>query len=433
MFEGNVPDLLVRMSLALGIGLIIGLERGWTQREQPEGSRTAGIRTFAISGLLGGVIGALAAALSPSSAVAGAVVIAGGLFAYSFAIVVFSREENRAEGTFSATTAIAGIATFALGLLALVGDMRMAAATAVAIAALLLLRRRLHGLLEEITWPEMRSALVLLAMTFVALPFIPEGKIDALFGLDLRQIWLTAIVLAGVGFAGYAAVRYFGARRGLLVAAFAGGLVSSTALTLDNARRARAHEAPDAPLAAGVMVATAISYVRVLAIAAALNAALVPELAPALIAATLTALVLGGLLFWRAPPDGVGETEVRLKNPFGFWAVVGFAIFLGLISLGGRLAAEYLGPGALIGGALVLGLADVDAITVSMAQLARTGGVAQVATLAILAAVLTNTIAKIALVAVFGSRRFALITAAAAAFILVVAALAHWFAASAFR
>src|SRR5262245_17073938 len=169
----DTQELISRLAVALGIGLVIGLERGWRRRRAGPGNRTAGIRTFAVSGLLGGVTGALAQVLSAHQASAGnlaaGLLLGLALAAYAGVIALFSREENRALGTFSATTAIAAIATFALGAYAVLGDMRVAAGAAIAVTALLAAREELHGWVERITWPELRSGVVLLAMTFIAL------------------------------------------------------------------------------------------------------------------------------------------------------------------------------------------------------------------------------------------------------------------------
>jgi uncharacterized membrane protein (DUF4010 family) len=155
----ELESLLPRVALALGIGLLIGLERGWRTREAEPGSRTAGIRTFALSGLLGGIIAAVAKAAGGPASAGGGIVLALGFTAYSAVIAAFCREENRADGTFSATTAVAGMLTFALGAYAVVGDELIAAAAAVAAAGLLAVRDELHGLVERITWPELRSGL----------------------------------------------------------------------------------------------------------------------------------------------------------------------------------------------------------------------------------------------------------------------------------
>jgi uncharacterized membrane protein (DUF4010 family) len=181
----DLYESISRLAVALGIGLLIGLERGWRRRGARPGSRAAGIRTFAISGLLGGVTAALAQAL-PKQELGGPASLAGGVVlglafaAYSVVIALFTRDENRASGNFSATTAIAGMLTFALGAYALLGDIRIAAGAAVAATALLASREELHGRVEKITWPELRSALVLLAMTFIALPILPNEPLGRL-------------------------------------------------------------------------------------------------------------------------------------------------------------------------------------------------------------------------------------------------------------
>src|SRR5262245_56883437 len=225
----DLEDLLSRFGVAIGIGLLIGLERGWQTREADSGSRTAGIRTFAITGLLDGVLGALA--LGSDGAGRG-LVLGLGFAAYAAVITVFFHEENRQQGNFSATTAVASLVTLALGAYALAGDLRIAAAAAVVTAGLLAMREVLHAWVERITWPELRSGLVLLAMTVIVMPIIPNDPIGPLGGVHPRLVWITAIVLAGVSFVGYLAVKYFGASRGVLLAAAAGGLVSSTAVTV---------------------------------------------------------------------------------------------------------------------------------------------------------------------------------------------------------
>jgi len=408
----DITDLISRLAVALGIGLVIGLERGWRQRETRSGGRTAGIRTFAISGLLGGVVALLAQGMStgePGGAanLAGGIVLALGLTAYTVVIALFSREENRAAGSFSATTAIAGMATFALGAYAVLGNMVIAAGAAIAITALLAAREEIHGWVEKITWPELRSAVVLLAMSFIALPILPDRSIGPFGGVNPREVWIIAIVLASVSFLGYAAVKYFGARRGLLLASVAGGLASSTAVTVANARRAAAGEGAHRLLAAGVAAASTVMLLRVAVIVAAINPRLVVLVAPALFAAT--AVTAGFALLWMFRPqrEEGGERGVEFRNPFEFWSVVGFAVFLAAIIVLGRVVGESFGAAGAVAGAAAVGLADVDAVTVSMARLAPQPLSPGQASLAILAAVASNTLAKLGIGATIGGRAFA--------------------------
>jgi uncharacterized membrane protein (DUF4010 family) len=420
----DFEQLLPRVALALGIGLLIGLERGWRTREAEPGSRTAGIRTFAISSLLGGITGATARALEGVASTSGGIVLAIGFAAYAAVITVFCREENKVEGTYSATTAIAGMLTFALGAYALVGDERIAAAAAVTAAGVLAIREELHGWVEKITWPELRSGLLLLAMTFIALPIMPSDPIGPFGGVNPREVWILAIILACISFIGYVAVKYFGASRGVLLAAAAGGLVSSTAVTVANARRAAIGEGSPRILAAGASVATAISFLRVFAIAAVLQPQLLLVLAPALTAAAAAAVGYALVsVFWRMGDAGEMQ-RVEFRNPFGFWSVVGFAIFLGVIIVLGRAVGEGFGTEGAIVGAIIVGLVDVDSVTISMARLTPNILSLNGAAYAIMAAVASDTVSKIAIGAAIGRGRFAGEIGTMAVFCLLAAGIA---------
>jgi uncharacterized membrane protein (DUF4010 family) len=400
-------SLLPRVALALGIGLLIGLERGWRTRAAESGSRAAGVRTFAISGLLGGIVGAIAQSTIGTGSASGGIVLPVGFAADAAVITVFCWEENKADGTFSATTAIAGLLTFMLGAYAVIGDERIAAAAAVAAAGLLAIREELHGLVEKITWPELRSGLLLLAMTFIALPVMPGDPIGPFGGVNPREVWIIAIILACVSFIGYAAVNYLGASRGVLLAAAAGGLVSSTAVTVANARRAAAHEGSPQLLAAGVSIATAVSFLRVFSIAAVLQPTLLVVIGPALLGSAAVAVGFAMVsVYWRnAGAHQMKRTEFR--NPFGFWSVIGLALFLGVIIVLGRAVGESFGAEGAIAGAIVVGLVDVDSVTISMARLPANTLSIEGAAYAILAAVASDTVSKVAIGAVIGRGRFA--------------------------
>jgi len=405
----ELDQLLARTALALGIGLLIGLERAWQRRSAESGSRAAGIRTFAISGLLGGITGAIAQAAGGGAiGVGGGIVLGAGFAAFAAVIALFSREENRAAGSYSATTAIAAMLTFVLGVYALIGDVRIAAAAAVAAAGILATREAIHGLVEKITWPELRSGLVLLAMTCIALPILKDDPVGSFGGVNPREVWIIAIVLASVSFLGYLAVKILGVSRGVLLAAAAGGIVSSTAVTLTNARRAAAGAGAASLLAAGVAVATAVSFLRVFAIAAVIQPRLILLVAPAIVAATLAAVGVALALAFRAAPRGDtrGHQET-FRNPFEFWSVFGFAVFLGLVMVLGRAVGESFGALGATVGAIAIGLADVDSVTVSVAHLAPGVLTLEHGAYAILAGAASNTVSKAAIGATIGRGRFA--------------------------
>ncbi|RDV05466.1 MgtC/SapB family protein [Undibacter mobilis] len=426
----TIDDLLLRLTIALGIGMLVGLERGWKTRTMAPGSRAAGIRTFTLCGLLGGVIATLAQLAGPGFGAG--LVIGLGFAVYAAVFTVLQRDADRAAGSFSATTILAGLLTFALGALAVAGDSRVAAAAAVAMTGVLAIRTEVHGWIERITWPELRSALVLLAMTFIILPVMPDMAIGVAPGVNPREVWLIAIVLAGVSFLGYAAVKVFGAERGVLVSALAGGLVSSTAVTLANARRSTAGEGSVGLLAAGVAIATALSFLRVAAIVAALQPGLLVLVAPALVPAALVAAGFAIItVYWRGADGGEGVATDTFNNPFSFWPVVGFAVLLGVAMVVGRVVAEAFGAGGTLIGAVVLGLGDVDAVTAATSRLVPVPLGWLAASQTILVAVVANTASKLVLAAVMGRARFAAEVAAMTVLCWLVGAAGLWLAVSA--
>jgi uncharacterized membrane protein (DUF4010 family) len=251
--------------------------------------------------------------------------------------------------------------------------------------------------------------LVLLAMTFIILPVMPDTAIGPAPGVNPREVWLIAIVLAGVSFVGYGAVRVFGAERGVLLGAFAGGLVSSTAVTLTSARRAAAGEGAPRLLAAGVATASAVSFLRVIGIVAVMQPVLLRLVVPALALATLVAVGYAVIAVYWAVGDGESDkaSPAEFTNPFSFWPVVGFAVFLGLVIVAGRLIGDTFGTGGALLGAVGVGLADVDSVTIAMARLVPAPLGELGAASAILAAVASNMLSKLVIAAAVGRGRFA--------------------------
>jgi uncharacterized membrane protein (DUF4010 family) len=423
----DADNLILRLAVALGIGLLIGLERGWRAREDAPGMRTAGIRTFSLTGLLGGIAGALTLALGGAANPGGGIFLGLAFMVFSAVFAVFCRDENRAEGTFSVTTTVAGMLTFVLGAYALLGDASRAASAAVAAAVLLAMRERLHGLLKRISEAELRAALILLTMTFIALPLWPDESIGPFGGINPREIWLIAIVLAGVSFLGYVAVKELGPSHGVLVASVAGGLVSSTAVTVANARLASSHADSSRLLAGGVAAATAVCFLRVIAIVAVLKPDLLILVAPPLLVAAVTALAFSLLfIYWRSETEGARQI-FELRNPFSFWPVIGFAISLGVIILVARAVGELFGAAGAIVGAVLVGLFDVDSVTISMVRLVPAPLSPLEATFAILAAVVSDTLSKIAIGGVIGRGRFAVEISIFAVACIATGAAMLWF------
>lgn len=384
-------DLFQRLSVALAVGLLIGLERGWRGREEDEGDRTAGLRTFALSGLLGGVWGAIGKAAGPG----------GGDFALGAAFSIFAvifafyryREVER-DGTFGVTTVVAAMLTFALGALAVLGSVEAAAAGGVAAAVLLAWKSVLHRWLQRLTREELRSALMLLAMTFVLLPLLPHHTVDPWDSLNPYEIWLMTIMIAALSFVGYLAIKLAGEQQGIAITGLAGGLASSTAVTMTLSRLAREHPEQRTLLVSGTLFADAMMAVRVLAIVGVINPRFVMSVAPS-IGAMGAVFALGGVVLMRMGMDGDHEREgLKLKNPFDMPMVLKFGALLGVVTVAAKVLTDFAGAAGAYAVAALSGLADTAAITLSMA---RGGADAQTATIAIFIAVAVNTIAKSAI------------------------------------
>lgn len=412
-------EILTRLGLALAIGFLIGVERGWREREEREGGRAAGLRTFALIGLSGGIWGLLAREI-------GALPMGLAFLAFAAGATVFRWRETQREGTAGMTTLVAMLLVFALGALAVLGDMVAAAAAGVAAAALLAAKEWLHAWLRVLTFAELRAALILLAMTFVALPVLPDRGFGPYEALNPYQLWLMTIVIAGVSFIGYVATKVAGQRTGALIAGTAGGLVSSTATTLDFARRTRATPGLWRSHLAGALAASTVMFVRVIVVVGLFGAALLPRVGPALgLAAAISAAGALALSFRAShAPDPSGDGAV-VQNPFELRFVLGFAALLAVILLVTRIISEQSSGAGNVVVAAIAGLADVDAITLSMTRLAD-GPDATVAAIAILVAAAVNSATKVAMAVTVGGGRFGLGYAAVSAAALAAGAAAAW-------
>jgi uncharacterized membrane protein (DUF4010 family) len=399
-----MEGLIARLGLALAIGLVIGAERGWRAREAAPGSRTAGIRTFGLVALLGGAAAALGQAANNPAVLPAALLACAGAFGW------FAAREAERRQQASVTGLIAALAAFVLGALAVAGDMRAAAAGGVATAGVLAYREALHGVLQRLTWPEIRSALVLLAMSAIILPLAPDRAIDPWGMVNPREVWLFTVLAAALSFAGYVAVRLLGETAGLLLTSLAGALVSSTAVTLTLARRAATGGGPPAMLAGIAALAGTVSVVRVVTLVQVLAPTLLPAVAPAALAGAAI-LGVGGAMLLRIPAgdDGAAPAQ-RLGNPLDLVALLGFALGLAAVSALGGWLAERLGSTGLYGSAAVIALADVDVSVLGATKLAAAGTITpEIAARIVLVALAANAAARACYAVLVGSARFSLI------------------------
>lgn len=409
-------ELISRLGLSLAIGFLVGLERGWRERDAEEGRRTAGLRTFSLVGLMGGIFGAL-------SLDGDRILLAAGFVTLGATLGAFIWREGQIDGNLSATSLVAAMLTFLLGALAVLGDLKIAAGGGVVTVILLAHKEFLHEWLTRISWLELRSGLLLAAMTFMLLPLLPDRTVDPWNVLNPHSLWLMTVLIAAVSFVGYAIVKLAGPRTGLVLAAVLGGIFASTAVTLSLARMARENSDHVRLLTGGILAAGCIMFLRVLAVTALLNPQLSLAVAPVLL---VSAVTMGGFAFVfvtsSSNADDSADKKFALKNPFDISEVLRFGALLAIVTLAVTLARNQSGDYGVLAVAAISGLVDVDAITLSVA---RFGEVSVIAVNAILAAVAMNTLAKGVYAWLVGGMRLGLLTIGSSGLVLI-AALLTW-------
>jgi uncharacterized membrane protein (DUF4010 family) len=348
------------LGVALGVGLIIGLERGWRRREARPGSRAAGLRTFGLFGLLGGL-----ASLIQQVGVAG--VLPAAWLSVSVIAVAGYMVESRHTSDVSLTTAVAAVTAFALGAAAGLGHPALAAGAAVIVALLLAFKERLHGWVAGLSAPELASGLQLLLISVVLLPLLPDRAIGPGGLINPRVIGWAMALIAALSFAAYVAVRVLGPKRGLLLTALLGGLVSSTAVTATLSRCTAREPNAGSTALAGIILACSMAFVRMLILLAVIAPAVARALMLPLGAAGATGLALGAIAMWWA--RGAAVPPIELRNPLDLPLALKFGLFTAVVMALSRWLATHFGQSGLLAGAAAAGLADVDAITVSLGQL----------------------------------------------------------------
>jgi uncharacterized membrane protein (DUF4010 family) len=404
MDSSDVVGLLIA---TLG-GAAVGLERQWSGHAVGPRARFAGIRTFTLLGAVGGLCGWL---WISAMAVPAAILFAGAVAVVVAAYIAGSRQDVEA------TTEVAALVALAAAMLAGMGSVRLASAIFALVTLLLVEKTRLHALVRRIDDVGMRSGVRFGVMALVILPLLPAGPFGPLGGIRPRELWSLVLFFSGLSFAGYLARRIAGPGRGYLLTGLFGGMVSSTNVTFTFARASRDDTGADRAMAFGAVAANAMLYPRVLLATAILNAAVVSPLLLYLAAPAVVALVVAAL--GARGPSAASAPEVTSTNPLQLTGALQMAVLFQAVQMGVHAAGRLWGSSGVFTSAAILGLTDVDALTISMSRgVAETASPAIAAT-AIAIGVLSNTAMKLGLAVFFGSRRFALIAGGALLLMLV--------------
>lgn len=351
-------ESLYFLLVALAIGLMIGIERGWQERESMDGQRVAGVRTYGLIGLLGGVFGILATQFGPLVFGLGFVAVAGVIG------MVFLAKQSQ-SGEWGITSLVAAMLVFVLAALATTGSALQAAATAVVTVLLLSYKPQLHGLISRLQVEELRAGIKLLLISVVMLPLLPDQGYGPWQALNPYRLWMMVVVIATISFVGYFAIKIGGARRGILFTGLFGGLASSTAVTLHLSRLGR--QSPDLASVAssGILIACGTMFLRMLIVVAILAPSQLPALwPPVILMAVITYLPL--LRYEKGSGVTLLGTSSTLQNPLEIKTALTFGAILTAVMLLSVVLRQTYGDAGLMTLAAVSGIADVDAIMLSM-------------------------------------------------------------------
>ena len=401
-FEPTSFAPLLDLIVPLAIGLLIGTERGWSHRHQSDDKLIAGIRTFGLAGLLGGIAAMMASIFQFFTWV----MIFGGFVLLVVAAYIGDLKDNPDRGL---TTEIALLLTFLLGSLSVLGYMGMASGLAVVIALLLSLKDVLHTGLRKLTGEELSGALKLLFISLVMLPVLPNEGMGPWAIFNPYSIWWMVVLISALGFAAYVAMKVAGLNYGLLLTALLGGIVSSTAMTLTLSKM-HTQTSLRTILAAGLLLTSALMFPRVLVEISLINPGLTDRLvAPLLVAGTV--YVLGAIalaILATRQPINLAESTALLHNPFEIGSAIRFALLLTAIVFLVEAGRRYLGDAGVLVIAAISGLTDVDAITLSLSKAALRDLDAQTAVIGIGLAVISNSLVKAGLIILVGGKELAL-------------------------
>jgi uncharacterized membrane protein (DUF4010 family) len=392
----NQSQLFIRFSIAIAIGFMVGLQRefakGLDRRTIP-----AGERTFALMGLIGWLAAMVADQLNASLAFFGVLVLFG-VFTVSSYLV------NSRRGHVGLTTEMAEMITFLTGALCYWNYLILAAAIGIITTALLSLKIETDRFVRALTRKDIFAALQFAVISAVILPVLPNRSFlpPPLDVLNPYKIWLMVVFISGISFLGYVAIKIVGTEQGIGLTGLLGGIASSTAVTLSFSERSSRKPELSQAFAFAIMLGWAVMFSRVLVEVGVLNIELLKLIWIPIAASGLAGLIYVIFLFFSHRQ--VETADVKMTNPFDLGAAIKFGLIYAFILLISRTAQVYLGDTGFLISSFIAGLADVDAIALSVSELSKTGGLSMTtASRAVVIAAMANTLSKGGIVLAGGS------------------------------
>ncbi|MEZ4645956.1 MAG: MgtC/SapB family protein [Chloroflexota bacterium] len=392
--------LFYRFGIALIIGILVGLQRehSYDIADKPEEKTAAGVRTFALLALAGCTAAFIADILETPWAYIGIVLPLGALIAIGYFISAWRGEPGM-------TTEVAAVVVILTGSLAYWDQMALAVALGVVTMVLLSLKFELHSFAERITREDVLATLKFAIITAIILPVLPNET----FGpppfdvLNPYKIWLMVVLISGISFLGYVLIKVVGSSKGIGLTGILGGLASSTATTLSFAQRSHNNQNLAKPFALAITLAWTVMFIRILVEVGAVYRPLLEVVWIPIAAAGAAGLLYGVYLYLAPRPDETGDITA-VSNPFELGPAITFGLIYAVILVVSRAAEFYFGDAGLYLSSILSGLADVDAITLSVTELSRSGNLEmETASRAIVLAAMSNTAVKGGIVISSGS------------------------------
>jgi uncharacterized membrane protein (DUF4010 family) len=397
------------LAVALAAGLLLGMEREQSRplQEQEQQGFVGGSRTFPLVSLIGASAMLFSRQLGPWLVVAGFLTLAG------FLVVSYAADVRAGRGK-GITSEAAFLLSYLLGALALTEGvfaslerkLLVVGAIAVVSTTLLTIKPALHGLMRRASQEDVYATVKFLIVAVVLLPLLPDRPMGPLGALNPRGVGLLVVLIAAISFVGYLSVRVLGPHRGLGLTGLVGGLASSTAVTLTFAGKAKETPELRTQCALAVALASTIMFPRALLEVAVVNRALLPQVALPLGLMGVAGLAVSGLFYLRSRRKAKASGEVQFQNPFRLAQALKFALLFAAVLLASKAALHFLGNRATYAVGVLAGITDVDAITLSMAELARGPLEPRVAATTIFLGAASNTVAKAVMASVVGGWHF---------------------------
>jgi uncharacterized membrane protein (DUF4010 family) len=414
-------EILKGLVIAIVLAAIIGIERE-SKYQKGHSNNFGGARTFALIGITGFISQLLA-----NISIAYPIVFASGLFVLIVASYFATTKDNAGFGV---TSEIAAVIVFLNGILVALGEITLATTIAIAVAALLHFKRDIHDWAKDLDNTEILATFQFILIAFVVLPILPNVNIGPLDFLNPYVAWLMVVLISGLSFLSYIAIKVFGTKKGIGLTGFLAGFISSTALALSFSEESKKNKKIVNPYAIAVVIASSAMFFRVLIAVSVINNELVNHILVPMVVMGTTG-ILSALYLWSKKEKVPAKLEEKLSDvecPLTLIPALKFAVFFVFVSFLAKIATSYLGSQGLYFASFLSGIMDVDAITISVSELSRNSDITnKVATIAITIAAMTNTVVKGGFFLMFGNRKVALKIAAIFGLMLVTGTLSLLF------